>query len=497
MPPRLAAAASAKRPGLTKKPSAKLQDAGLQLAMEAAHMKSSGDLLKRTPRPGEAAPQAAPQKSAAAEPSPSATATPAAPVKKMPSKADLLQQEVDLQRAAVADLKKELLEKDDAYAELQKQLELKENEFATMERVLQRRVASLEAEVAKLKGSAHTPANLVQGRVPRVIAGFPASELAAGAWAVAAKVSRLPAQVDTLIGLLARGEAKIGAGETAALLRDTYVPGVPLPGPCPIVTSDSLRLADQSLVWGAKRSFPHYANETAAGVIVLAGDAQGFSIWAQSPQCRAEVADVPEGRVFALIDGAIVAVDSERSLAVATAEDGPGSIVWGTGDYYVGELQGGLQHGDGKWVTADGNNTYKGQWSDGRRHGFGTYTYASGNKYAGQYKQDKQEGEGTFMYADSGAIYEGQWANGMRHGFGKFTASNGQIAQGRFENHAFQGPAAGGHTDRTAEAAAASTLLSVAFHSSPAEAAPAGAPWRQSSAERLTAERLKMSSIED
>ena len=66
-----------------------------------------------------------------------------------------------------------------------------------------------------------------------------------------------------------------------------------------------------------------------AGVIVLAGDAQGFSIWAQSPQCRAEVADVPEGRVFALIDGAIVAVDSERSLAVATAEDGPGSIVWG------------------------------------------------------------------------------------------------------------------------------------------------------------------------
>ena len=101
------------------------------------------------------------------------------------------------------------------------------------------------------------------------------------------------------------------------------------------------------------------------------------------------------------------------------------------------------------------------------------------------------------MYADSGAIYEGQWANGMRHGFGKFTASNGQIAQGRFENHAFQGPAAGGHTDRTAEAAAASALLSVAFHSSPAEAAPAGAPWRQSSAERLTAERLKMSSIED
>ena len=191
------------------------------------------------------------------------------------------------------------------------------------------------------------------------------------------------------------------------------------------MTSDSLRLADQSLVWGAKRSFPHYANETAAGVIVLAGDAQGFSIWAQSPQCRAEVADVPEGRVFALIDGAIVAVDSERSLAVATAEDGRARSS-GARATTIGELQGGLQHGDGKWVTADGNNTYKGQWCDGRRHGFGTYTYASGNKYAGQYKQDKQEGEGTFMYADSGAIYEGQWANGMRHGFGKFTASNGQ-----------------------------------------------------------------------
>jgi len=54
-----------------------------------------------------------------------------------------------------------------------------------------------------------------------------------------------------------------------------------------------------------------------------------------------------------------------------------------------------------------------------------------------------------------------------------------------------------GRTRRAASAIAASTLLSVAFHSSPAEAAPAGAPWRQSSAERLTAERLKMSSIED
>ena len=77
--------------------------------------------------------------------------------------------------------------------------------------------------------------------------GASASASSDWAWAIAAKVSRLPAQVDTLIGLLVRGEAKIGAGDTAALLRDTYVPGVPLPGPCPIVTSDSLRLADQLL----------------------------------------------------------------------------------------------------------------------------------------------------------------------------------------------------------------------------------------------------------
>ena len=39
--------------------------------------------------------------------------------------------------------------------------------------------------------------------------------------------------------------------------------------------------------------------------------------------------------------------------------------MWARGDYYVGEIK------------------------DGKQHGEGTYTFANGNKYVGQYKDGK------------------------------------------------------------------------------------------------------------
>ena len=50
-------------------------------------------------------------------------------VKKMPSKADLLQQEVDLQRAAVADLKKELVKRELPVNGLKAELIARLNEY--------------------------------------------------------------------------------------------------------------------------------------------------------------------------------------------------------------------------------------------------------------------------------------------------------------------------------------------------------------------------------
>ena len=64
---------------------------------------------------------------------------------------------------------------------------------------------------------------------------------------------------------------------------------------------------------------------------------------------------MPDGRLFALIDGYIVSVDAQSGLASATVENGKGSVVWADGDYYVGELKGGLPHGEGTWTFADGS----------------------------------------------------------------------------------------------------------------------------------------------
>ena len=71
-------------------------------------------------------------------------------------------------------------------------------------------------------------------------------------------------EVDTLYGILMRGEAKIGAGTTAEDLEGKYTPGVPLPGACPIVTDNHLGLHDAALVdW--RSAYGTYAAATTIG----------------------------------------------------------------------------------------------------------------------------------------------------------------------------------------------------------------------------------------
>ena len=80
--------------------------------------------------------------------------------------------------------------------------------------------------------------------VKDTVKDFPFLQLARGAFAIASKVSKEVYEVDTLYGILMRGEAKIGAGDTPELLKGKYTPGVPLEGACPIVTDNHLGLHD-------------------------------------------------------------------------------------------------------------------------------------------------------------------------------------------------------------------------------------------------------------
>ena len=244
----------------------------------------------------------------------------------------------------------------------------------------------LEAEIAALKASDVQRKPAYMEAVKKTVKHFPFLELAGGAFAIASKVSKEVYEVDTLYGILMRGEAKIGAGITPGLLEGKYTPGVPLKGACPIVTDNHLGLHDAALVdW--RSAYGTYAAATTIGAIIFAGDAEGFATWAKSKPCRDEVAGVPDGRLFALIDGYIVSVNAQANTGAATVANGKGSIVWASGHYYVGDIKGGLCHGEG------------------------TMTFADGNKYVGQFKDDKMHGFGKATLANGEVVHDGEWEN--------------------------------------------------------------------------------------
>ena len=71
-----------------------------------------------------------------------------------------------------------------------------------------------------------------------------------------------------------------------------------------------------------------------------------------------------------------------------------------------------------KWSNCNGEQTrsaefqYKGEFLDGKRHGFGVMSVLhpnfNGDKYVGEFKDGKYNGQGTYTYA-SGAKYVGEY----------------------------------------------------------------------------------------
>ena len=242
------------------------------------------------------------------------------------------------------------------------------------------------------------------------------SELAKQATFLVSKVSKDVYGVDTMTGNLEAGRFKIGAGATEKKIGGRLSPGTKLGGMVPIISDNHLLLHDKTLYgdhgsrkW--KEAYNHYVSLTKLGCIILAGTVEKFSAWAKSKACRDEVAGVPDGRLFALIDGYIVAVSAQADTASPTVANGKGSVVWADGGYYVGEIKDGEKHGEGTLTLADGV-TYAGQWKDDKQHGEGTYTSADGDTYVGQWKDGMQHGLGKATLADGEVGHDGEWENG-------------------------------------------------------------------------------------
>lgn len=79
------------------------------------------------------------------------------------------------------------------------------------------------------------------------------------------------------------------------------------------------------------------------------------------------------------------------------------------GDKYVGEFKDGKRNGQGTYFFLAENefkgDKYVGEFNDDKKNGQGTYTFADGEKYVGEFKDDKYNGRGIY-YSANGSIKE-------------------------------------------------------------------------------------------
>lgn len=112
------------------------------------------------------------------------------------------------------------------------------------------------------------------------------------------------------------------------------------------------------------------------------------------------------------------------------------------GSSYKGEWNNNLKEGFGVLQGTDGTK-YEGEWKAGKRHGRGTLWVKKGKKYvkryAGEWAGDRLEGSGYFYY-DNGDIYRGLWLRDKRSGHGIMECENGDVFEGEWFNDKKQGP---------------------------------------------------------
>ena len=104
---------------------------------------------------------------------------------------------------------------------------------------------------------------------------------------------------------------------------------------------------------------------------------------------------------------------------------------------YKGQWQNGCRHGYGEHLTS--LNKYEGFWKAGMRDGEGTSWVRKSETdewkrvYRGMWRQDKKHGYGIH-WGEDGSMYEGYYEDGKRCGVGKLFCPNGDRIEGQFQN---------------------------------------------------------------
>jgi hypothetical protein len=111
---------------------------------------------------------------------------------------------------------------------------------------------------------------------------------------------------------------------------------------------------------------------------------------------------------------------------------GKGTITYGSGDTYTGDVANCLRSGTGTIVFKKGG-TYIGEFVNDDRHGVGEVVFPSGAKYIGEFANNEYHGRGTIEYVD-GNRYTGNFANGKRHGDGNLFIGTDRVQIQRWDN---------------------------------------------------------------
>lgn len=102
------------------------------------------------------------------------------------------------------------------------------------------------------------------------------------------------------------------------------------------------------------------------------------------------------------------------------------------GDTYNGTLNEGLLNGIGTYYYYDLNQTYVGEWVNGKRCGQGNLSTNEALLYEGDWKDDEKNGYGSFITEE--IKYSGYFQNNKMHGEGNWVHSIGDLYQGTFVN---------------------------------------------------------------
>ena len=122
--------------------------------------------------------------------------------------------------------------------------------------------------------------------------------------------------------------------------------------------------------------------------------------------------------------------------------EGFGTEVNPDGTKYEGEWLDNRRHGKGTIFVKSGKKlarTYVGEWANGQMEGFGVYYYHNGEIYRGGWKGNQRSGKGR-LDTKNGQFYDGEWANDKKNGFGKLYLANGNTYEGLWMDDMKEGP---------------------------------------------------------